>query len=171
MPVQQLRTAYLSLGSNLGNREGNLAEAVRRLADTPGVEVRRVSSVYETAPVGGPPQGDFLNLAVEVVTTLSPRELLATCQRIEADLGRERTVRWGPRTIDLDILLYEGETSADPELTLPHPRLLERQFALVPLAEIAPDLVLPDGRTAAQASRMDRHSSRGQKRARPRFRG
>lgn len=151
-PRQPRLTAYLSLGSNLGNRDRNLAEAVRRLGTTPGVEVRRVSSVYETAPVGGPPQGDFLNLVVELATTLSPRELLAACQAIEADLGRERTVRWGPRTIDLDVLIYEGVTSADPELTLPHPRMLERQFVLRPLAEIAPDLVLPDGRTAAQAA-------------------
>ncbi len=143
-------TAYLSLGANLGDREANLTSALHRLAET-GVIVRRVSSLYETAPVGGPPQPPYLNLAVEVGTALSPRELLRLCLAIEAELGRVRTEHWGPRTLDIDLLLYEGVTSDGPELTLPHPRLAERQFVLAPLAEIAPDLRLPDGRTAAEA--------------------
>lgn len=143
--------AYLSLGANLGDREGNLTAGLERLAQA-GVTVSRVSSLYETAPVGGPPQPPYLNLVAEVETDLPPRALLRLCLAIEAELGRERTEHWGPRTLDMDLLLYEGVTSDDPELTLPHPRLAERQFVLVPLAEIAPDLVLPDGRAAAAAA-------------------
>ena len=143
-------TAYLSLGTNLGDRAAHLAAGLERLAAV--VRVVRVSSVYETAPVGGPPQPPYLNLVAEVETDLPPRELLRRCLAIEAELGRERTEHWGPRTLDIDLLLYEGVTSDDPELTLPHPRLTERQFVLVPLAEIAPELVLPDGRRAAEAA-------------------
>ena len=144
-------TAYLSLGANQGDRAGNLAAALARL-EAAGVQVERVSSLYETAPIGGPPQPPYLNLAARVETVLPPRELLRLCLAVEAELGRVRTVHWGPRTLDLDLLLYEGATSDDPELTLPHPRLTERQFVLVPLAEIAPDLPLPDGRTAAESA-------------------
>jgi 2-amino-4-hydroxy-6-hydroxymethyldihydropteridine diphosphokinase len=144
-------TAYLSLGANLGDRAGNLAAALARL-EAAGVRVERVSSLYETAPVGGPPQPPYLNLVARVETSLPPRELLRLCLAVEAELGRVRTVHWGPRTVDIDLLLYEGATSDDLELTLPHPRMAERQFVLVPLAEIAPDLRLPDGRTAAEAA-------------------
>jgi 2-amino-4-hydroxy-6-hydroxymethyldihydropteridine diphosphokinase len=144
-------TAYLSLGANLGDRAGNLAAGLQRLREA-GVRVERMSSLYETAPVGGPEQPAYLNLVARVTTDLGPRELLRLALAVETRLGRVRTVRWGPRTLDIDLLLYEGACAHDAELTLPHPRLTERQFVLVPLAEIAPDLPLPDGRTAAQAA-------------------
>ena len=152
MVSARLALCYLGLGSNLGNREGYLVGALRGLAGDPRLYVRRVSCVYATAPVGGVEQPPFLNAVAEVGAYLTPRELLARCQELEGQAGRERTIPWGPRTLDLDLLLCEGVTCAGPELTLPHPRLLERQFVLAPLAEIAPDLRLPDGRTAAQAA-------------------
>jgi quinolinate synthase len=110
-----------------------------------------VSSVYRTAPVGGPEQDDFLNQVVEIETTLSPRELLEAVQGIEVALGRRRVVRWGPRSIDVDILWYDRFSSAEVGLEVPHPRMEERRFVLEPLAELAPDLVLPSGRTVSQA--------------------
>ncbi|HEY3396718.1 MAG TPA: 2-amino-4-hydroxy-6-hydroxymethyldihydropteridine diphosphokinase [Armatimonadota bacterium] len=150
-----MATAYVGLGGNLGDREGNLALARERLAAAPDVELRRVSSLYETDPVGGPPQPPYLNQVVELATDLDPYALLGVLQQIEMELGRVREVRWGPRTVDLDLLLYEGFTSLDPVLTVPHPRLLERQFVLIPLADIAPGLLLSDGRTAAQAAQLE----------------
>ena len=135
--------AYLGLGSNLGDRRANIDEAVRRLGETGGVTVTKASSIYETKPVGGTQQPDFLNAACEVETELSPRELLREAQRIEREMGRVRTVRWGPRNIDIDILLC-GDTVIDGDaLTVPHPRLTEREFALRPLAEIAPNVIHP----------------------------
>ena len=145
-------TCYLSLGSNLGDREAYLREALRRLADLPGVEVIAVSSLYDTTPVGEMDQPRFLNLVAELRVTLSPLDLLHACQGLETDLGRTRERHWGPRTVDLDLLLYGDVVSEDPELTLPHPLMAERQFVLAPLAEIAPYLRLPDGRTAAEAA-------------------
>jgi len=148
------KRVYLGLGSNLGDRLTYLRQAVAALEAEPGIEVRRRSSVYETAPVGYAEQPDFLNAVVEIATSLSPRALLQVTQRIEQNLGRKRGgSRWGPRCIDLDLLLYEGVTVQEADLTLPHPRLTERAFVLVPLAEIAPDLPLPDGRTAQQAAK------------------
>ncbi|MBM4046205.1 MAG: 2-amino-4-hydroxy-6-hydroxymethyldihydropteridine diphosphokinase [Planctomycetes bacterium] len=135
--------AYIGLGSNLGNREGCLREAIQRLRQLPGTTVLRVSRFYETAPVGGPPQGEFLNAALAIETTLAPEPLLAELQRIEAALGRVRDVKWGPRTIDLDILLYDDLVLDTPTLKIPHPLMHERMFVLDPLAEIAPDLVHP----------------------------
>lgn len=143
--------AYLGLGSNLGDRPAHLSRARALLAGSPGIAVSARSSLYVTAPVGGPEQGDFLNQVVEVRTTLSPRALLLVVQDIETELGRERTVRWGPRSIDVDILWYHGFSSAAADLEVPHPRLEERRFVLEPLAELAPDLVLPSGRTVAEA--------------------
>jgi 2-amino-4-hydroxy-6-hydroxymethyldihydropteridine diphosphokinase len=136
----------------LGDREAYLRGALVPLAALPGIALSRVSSVYETAPVGVINQPAFLNLVVELQTTLSARELLAACQAIENAAGRVRERRWGPRTLDLDLLFYGEETRDDPDLQLPHPRLLERQFVLAPLAEVAPDLLLPDGRRAAEAA-------------------
>jgi len=141
--------AYLSLGSNLGDRAAMLRRAVDAVAALPGTSVERLSDVYETRPWGPVPQPDFLNLAAAISTTLGPEELLRGLQAIEAALGRVRTVRWGPRTIDVDILLYGDIHMATPELTLPHPRMLERAFVLVPLAEIAPDLRVA-GRSVVQ---------------------
>ena len=135
-----LATAYIALGSNLGDREAHLKFAVEHI---PGL--RAVSGLYETDPVGGPDdQGPYLNMVAEVETRLDPYALLDLCRRIEAGAGRERKVRWGPRTLDLDVLLYEDIRIESVELTVPHPRMWERRFVLAPLAEIAPQRVPAD---------------------------
>ena len=139
---------FIGLGGNIGDREALLAEALRKLDATPGVKVAAVSSLYETKPVGHVAQPDFLNLVAKLATNLPPYALLNTCLRIEAELGRERRERWGPRTVDIDVLWCEGVAQADEKLTLPHPRMHERAFVLVPLAELAPSLKL-DGRPVA----------------------
>jgi 2-amino-4-hydroxy-6-hydroxymethyldihydropteridine diphosphokinase len=144
--------AYLGLGSNLGDRSQNLGRAVALLGSRDGVTVVRASSVYETDPVG-PPQPDYLNAVVEVDTTLPPRGLLHACLGVEDEMGRIRRERWGPRVIDVDLLLYDDDRVDEPDLVVPHPRMHERAFVLVPLAELAPDLVLPDGRTVGEAAR------------------
>lgn len=140
--MTEARAAYLSLGANLGNREETLREAVRRLAAADGVKALAVSSLYETAPWGKTDQPSFLNIAVSLQTTLLPEELLALTQAVETELGRVRHERWGPRTIDVDILHVDGVERNTPTLTLPHPYMTERAFVLVPLAEIAPNLVV-----------------------------
>jgi 2-amino-4-hydroxy-6-hydroxymethyldihydropteridine diphosphokinase len=132
-----MRTVYLGLGSNLGDRLAHLRAAVDALA--PVVAVRRISSVYDTAPQLVTEQPRFLNAAVAGETALEPLALLHAVKAIEARLGREPGPRYGPRVVDIDLLLIEGVTLATDELTLPHPRLAERAFALVPLAEIAPE--------------------------------
>ncbi|WP_324718244.1 2-amino-4-hydroxy-6-hydroxymethyldihydropteridine diphosphokinase [Carboxydochorda subterranea] len=139
---------YVGLGSNLGDRAGHLARAVEMLAALPRTTVARVSSLYETKPWGLAGQPDFLNAVALLETALDPRSLLLHALAIESRLGRVRTVRWGPRTVDIDLLVYDHLTLRDPELTLPHPRMLQRAFVLVPLAEIAPGLVVA-GRTVA----------------------
>ena len=133
---------FLGLGSNLGDREAAIDEALRQLAAR-GFETLRRSSFWLTEPVGGPPQGFFLNAAVGGETALSPQALLAACLDTERALGRVRSVRNGPRTIDVDLLLYGELRVEQPGLTLPHPRLAERRFVLAPLAEVAADLVHP----------------------------
>jgi 2-amino-4-hydroxy-6-hydroxymethyldihydropteridine diphosphokinase len=138
--------AYLALGSNLGDRLAHLQFAVDALAATDHVRVTAVSRVYETAPVGGPPQDAYLNAVVALETGLTPDALLALALRIEADAHRVRAERWSPRTLDVDILLYDDLQSADPVLTLPHPRMWERGFVLAPLRDVAPEL-LEAGRT------------------------
>ena len=148
-PAVAAQTAYLGLGSNLGDREALLARALERLTSPPGVWITALSSLYATAPVGPQDQPEFLNLAVEVTTSLAPQDLLAACQAIETALGRVRAERWGPRTIDLDLLLYGELRLAEPGLELPHPRMLERPFVLQPLAEIAGGRSL-QGRTIAE---------------------
>ncbi|HVW20310.1 MAG TPA: 2-amino-4-hydroxy-6-hydroxymethyldihydropteridine diphosphokinase [Opitutaceae bacterium] len=141
-PSKAAETALIGLGSNLGERAGRMAEALRRLHRTPGLRVAAVSSLYATAPLGVTGQPEFLNAAGELRSELGPRELLEACLRIEAELGRVRGERWGPRTIDLDLLWFGGRTVREPGLELPHPRMRERAFVLVPAAEIAPDLRL-----------------------------
>ncbi|MGQ9732457.1 MAG: 2-amino-4-hydroxy-6-hydroxymethyldihydropteridine diphosphokinase [Candidatus Zipacnadales bacterium] len=169
--VETQRLWYLGLGSNVGNheewlseamkavgrdssasrpysgREGYLREALRRLDATPGLSVQAVSSFYETDPWGDTNQPPFLNAVVAVQCTLDPLQLLAETQRIERELGRQPRRRWGPREIDIDLLLSGDLRVATPELTVPHPLIAERQFVLVPLAELCPDLKLPDGST------------------------
>jgi len=136
--------AFLGLGSNLGDREALLRRAVEQLPD-----VVAVSPLYETDPVGGPEQGAFLNLVVELDTERSPRQLLQLCQELEADAQRIRIERWGPRTLDVDVLLVGDLIVDEPDLVVPHPRLWERRFVLAPLADLAPELVPPDRLAAA----------------------
>jgi 2-amino-4-hydroxy-6-hydroxymethyldihydropteridine diphosphokinase len=133
--------AYLGLGSNLGDRLAHLQRAVDALAGTPGIDVVAVSSVYETAPVGGPAQDDYLNAVVAVDTALVPLDLLAAALRVEELEDRVRTVRWGPRTLDVDVLLYGDERFDAPDLRIPHPRMQERAFVLAPLHDVAPERV------------------------------
>ena len=143
--------AYVGVGANLGDRRATIEAAVAAL---PGVVA--VSELRETAPVGVVDQPAFLNGAVALETELSPRDLLETLLEVERSLGRERGERWGPRTIDLDLLLYGGETLDEPGLTVPHPRLHERRFALEPLAELDPGLVVPGrGRVRELLSELD----------------
>ncbi len=136
--------AYVGLGSNLGRRDRNIAAALNALESTREISVTKVSSLYETPPVGGPPgQGPYLNGVAHLKTSLSPERLLSVCIKIEALLGRTRDVKWGPRTIDLDLLAYDREIRSAPELMLPHPLMHERAFVMRPLVEIAPDWVHP----------------------------
>lgn len=135
---------YIGLGSNLGAREKNITAALGALQTTREIDVLKVSSLYETKPEGGPPnQPKYINAVAHIRTVLSPERLLTVCQNIEGSLGRKRAVRWGPRTIDLDLLCYDDEIRVDPDLTLPHPLMHERAFVLKPLVEVAPDLVHP----------------------------
>ncbi|ARD54787.1 2-amino-4-hydroxy-6-hydroxymethyldihydropteridine diphosphokinase [Bacillus aerophilus] len=133
-------TAYIALGSNIGKKETYLKEAVKKLHEHPEVQVELISSIYETAPVGYENQDDFLNMAVKITTSLRPEELLSLTQKIEQELGRTREVRWGPRTADLDILLYNRENIETEQLVVPHPRMYERLFVLVPMSEICPEI-------------------------------
>jgi 2-amino-4-hydroxy-6-hydroxymethyldihydropteridine diphosphokinase len=135
--------AYIGLGSNLGDRDLNLRRAAEDLGGSPAVTVRALSSFLETEPVGGPPQGRFLNAAAEVGTSLSARGLLELILEIEDRHGRTRDVRWGPRTLDLDLLLYADLVCAEDDLTVPHSLMHERLFVLEPLCEIAPEAVHP----------------------------
>ena len=137
--------AFIGLGSNLGDRIANLRRAVDALERDGAVDVVAVSSAYETEPVGGPSQPDYLNAVAEISTTLTPRALLERCLGIEDALGRDRATeeRWGPRVVDLDVLLIEDVTVDEPDLIVPHPRMAERAFVLVPLAEIAPEETIP----------------------------
>jgi len=133
--------AYLALGSNLGDRLAHLQLAIDELARAPAVRVLALSRVYETAPVGGPPQDPYLNAVVAIETGLDPFELLRVCQQIEQRAARERGERWGPRTLDVDVLLMDGTRLETDDLTIPHPRMWERGFVLAPLRDVAPHLV------------------------------
>jgi 2-amino-4-hydroxy-6-hydroxymethyldihydropteridine diphosphokinase len=139
-------SAYLGIGSNLGDRLSNLQGAVDLLNAEPGVRVVASSRVWETDPVGGPPQPDFLNAVARVDTELAPLDLLAACNRTEVTSGRVRAERNGPRTLDIDVLLFDTLTLDDPVLKIPHPRMTQRGFVLLPLLELDPDASLPDGR-------------------------
>lgn len=137
--------ALLGLGSNLGDRRQLLAEAVRSLSG-----VTAVSPLYETDPVGGPDgQGPYLNLVVVIDTDLEPQQLLGVCHRLEAAADRVRAERWGPRTLDVDILWMEGHEVDEPDLQIPHPRMTSRRFVMAPLADVAPDLAPPGWQTQA----------------------
>lgn len=131
---------YLGLGSNLGNREQNLRNAVELLNAYGEIKVLKISSIYATKPVGYVEQPDFLNIVVQIETTLSPADLLAVCMSVEGKLKRTRTLRWGPRTVDVDILLYDDLIINTPRLSVPHPLMGQRMFVLIPLAEITPHL-------------------------------
>lgn len=137
-------TAFIALGSNLGDRRGNIGKAIEELRNSRMVEVVKVSKLYETDPAGGPVQDKFLDGAVEIRTQLTPHELLVLLKITEKKVGRTPSkVRWGPREIDLDILLYGDVVMNEPDLTIPHPQLHLRRFMIEPLAEIAPDVVHP----------------------------
>lgn len=139
--------AYLGIGTNLGDRMAYLQGAVDGLRRADGVDVVAVSSVYETAPVGGPEQGAFLNAVVAVDTELAPIGLLRVAQQLEAAAERVRIERWGPRTLDVDVLVFGDTESDDPELLLPHPRIADRAFVLIPFEEIAPGIIASLGAT------------------------
>ena len=147
-------TAYLGLGSNLGDRRATLQRALELLAAEPGIRVEASSRVWETEPVG-PPQPRYLNAAIRLVTELEPIDLLQACRRVEAALGRVRLERWGPRTLDVDVLLYDDRVVDEPDLQVPHPRMHERAFVLAPLLELEPDPMLPGGRRLGDAAPVD----------------
>ena len=138
--------SYIGVGSNVGDRAEFCRQAIAALGEATGVTIDGVSSLYETSPIGGPPQRSFVNLVVRVNTDLEPRALLELCQLIEHALGREPSdIRWGPRVVDLDILLFGDEKLNDPDLEIPHPRMGQRRFVLVPLLEIDPNVADPWG--------------------------
>lgn len=143
--------AYVGVGSNLGDRWSHLAHAARALRTVPGIAVVRASRVHETAPVGPPGQGRYLNAVLELETALTPEGLLDVLQRTEAGALRRRTVRWGPRTLDLDLLLFGEDAVCAPGLVVPHPAIAERRFVLAPLAELCPERVVAGtGATVAE---------------------
>jgi 2-amino-4-hydroxy-6-hydroxymethyldihydropteridine diphosphokinase len=152
--LREKKRGFLSLGSNLGDRKENLRRAMAALAEIKEIEVKRVSKAYETAPMGVTEQPDFLNLVAEIETELSARELLAAAKGIEKRLGRQEIVRWGPRTIDIDILLLGEENIEEEGLHLPHPAMKARAFVMVPLAEIAPELRLDGEKAETIAARL-----------------
>lgn len=138
-----MSVAVIALGANLGDPAGHLHRAAHQIADLPGIDVTHRSHLYRTAPVGGPEQPDYVNAVMVVETTRTPRELLGDLQAIEADHGRVRDVRWGPRTLDLDLIAYDAMTLDDPDLEIPHPRAHERAFVLVPWHDADADASLP----------------------------
>ncbi|GAB6179158.1 2-amino-4-hydroxy-6-hydroxymethyldihydropteridine diphosphokinase [Desulfotomaculum defluvii] len=140
-----MAVAYIGLGSNMGNRKAYIQNALEKLSQSPNIRLLRVASLYESAPWGYLNQEWFINTVAEVETILSPDKLLQVLFHIEKSLERTRDIKWGPRTVDLDILLYDQETINLPQLNVPHPRMHERAFVLVPLAELCPDMILPQG--------------------------
>lgn len=154
-PAKSVNPAYLALGSNLGDRRRNLVGAIQHLYAQPGIEVISGSWVYETRPVGVVGQPDFLNLVLAIRTTLQPLDLLEACLKIEKEFGRERRERWGPRTLDIDVLLYGNAVLNNDRLTLPHPRMQERAFVLVPLAELSPEIKIGEATATDLAKIVD----------------
>lgn len=141
-----MTAAYLGIGSNVGERRLFCRRAVAELDKANGVRVAATSSLYETSPVGGPPQRSFVNMVTRIDTGLEPQDLLDACKAVERRLGREPSdIRWGPRTVDIDILTFGDEKVVEPGLEIPHPRLTQRRFVLVPLLEIDPDVADPWG--------------------------
>jgi 2-amino-4-hydroxy-6-hydroxymethyldihydropteridine diphosphokinase len=136
-------TAFISLGSNIGNRYDYLLKAIEYLGQHPNIQLVNTSSVYETDPVGYEEQDLFLNMVIEIQTDSSAFELLDICLKLELELGRKREIVWGPRTIDLDILLFNQENIKSEKLIIPHPRMLERNFVMIPLSEIKPGIIIP----------------------------
>ncbi|MGD6903158.1 2-amino-4-hydroxy-6-hydroxymethyldihydropteridine diphosphokinase [Bacillus infantis] len=143
--------AFIALGSNMGDRAANLREAIQMLSEHPGIDLASYSSIYETDPLGYEDQGEFLNMVIAADTDRSPHELLEVCMSIEQRIGRKRDIRWGPRTIDLDILLYNHENMITEDLIIPHPRMKERAFVIVPLAEIGERTDVPGMDTPLEA--------------------
>ncbi|RJQ32696.1 MAG: 2-amino-4-hydroxy-6-hydroxymethyldihydropteridine diphosphokinase [Actinobacteria bacterium] len=140
--IQVASVVYLSLGSNIGERKKSLEEAIKELKTKLGILA--ISSVYQSKPIGLEDQPDFYNLVIKARTDLNPHQLLDYIQHIEVNLGRKREARWGPRTIDIDILLYNNQVISSDRLVIPHPRMIERLFVLKPLLEVEPELELPD---------------------------
>lgn len=140
---------YLGLGSNMGDRGFHLKESCRKIATHPDIKVLKESGIYETKPWGLTDQPDFWNQVIEIETSLPPLALLDACQDIEKSLGRVRRVRWGPRTIDIDLLSYDNKEWKNERLILPHPHMEQREFVLAPLREIAPDFILSSGQTVS----------------------
>ena len=140
----------IGFGSNIGDRQNNIITAIQKLSKHQGIHIDKISSLYETKPVGVTEQPDFLNGAISIVTTLTPRQLLEVCLDIECQMGRIRDQRWGPRNIDIDILVYDDHIIEDASLHIPHPRLHERSFVLIPLQEIAKGTPIYQGQTAEE---------------------
>jgi len=140
----------IGLGSNLGNRQKNIITAIQTLGKHKDISIEKISSLYETKPVGVTAQPDFLNGAISISTNLTPRELLKVCLNVEDQMGRIRDQRWGPRNIDIDILVYDGYEIVDETLCIPHPRLYERSFVLIPLQEIAEGIPIYQGQTPGE---------------------
>lgn len=147
-------TAYIGLGSNLGDKEANIKKALELLGENPGVQVKKVASLYKTAPLYVTKQDWFLNTVAEIETSLSPHDLLALLKDTEKRLERTPTVRWGPRTIDLDLLLFGSDKIKSTDLVVPHTRMTERAFVMVPLAEIAPQLCVPGRGRVGELARL-----------------
>ncbi len=148
-----MQIAYLALGANIGYTRENLRKAIKLLDEHEGIRVTKISSLYLTKPMGFQDQPDFLNAVIAVETVLSPQKLLEACLDIEKKIGRRRTIKWGPRVIDIDVLLYNNIKLDEKDLKIPHPLMLERAFVLVPLSEIAPDIAVAPGLTARDAAR------------------
>ncbi|MBP7332223.1 MAG: 2-amino-4-hydroxy-6-hydroxymethyldihydropteridine diphosphokinase [Firmicutes bacterium] len=147
-------TAYIGLGSNLGDKEANIKKALDLLKEAPGIQVKKIASLYKTAPLYVTRQDWFLNTVAEIETDLTARQLLALLKDMEKKLDRTPTVRWGPRTIDLDILLFGNDKIEDADLVIPHPRMIERAFVMAPLAEIAPHLCIPGRGRVGELARL-----------------